>query len=103
MYEISLLEREPQWVPAKWVKVINVTGKILNFEQRFHENFYLRIYISMVGYYPEDKTYSDANQLVTDYLVKQILKDSKISRSRYYNNKQNKMYKSFKRPINVYV
>ena len=21
MYEISLLEREPQWVPAKWVKV----------------------------------------------------------------------------------
>ena len=25
MYEISLLEKEPQWVPAKWVKVIIVT------------------------------------------------------------------------------
>ena len=24
MYEISLLEKEPQWVPAKWVKVIIV-------------------------------------------------------------------------------
>ena len=24
MYEISLLEKEPQWVPAKWVKVRNV-------------------------------------------------------------------------------
>lgn len=23
MYEISLLEREPQWVPAKWVKDVN--------------------------------------------------------------------------------
>ena len=22
MYEIGLLEKEPQWVPAKWVKVI---------------------------------------------------------------------------------
>ena len=27
MYEISLLEREPQWVPAKWVKVNIASNK----------------------------------------------------------------------------
>ena len=30
MYEISLLEREPQWVPAKWVKV----RKLIFYHQR---------------------------------------------------------------------
>ena len=31
MYEISLLEKEPQWVPAKWVKVITAAmRKIIN-------------------------------------------------------------------------
>ena len=31
MYEISLLEKEPQWVPAKWVKVIIVSmRKLIN-------------------------------------------------------------------------
>ena len=37
MYEISLLEKEPQWVPAKWVKVIIVAMKKLinsNFKWR---------------------------------------------------------------------
>lgn len=26
IYEIGLLEREPQWVPAKWVKGLNATS-----------------------------------------------------------------------------
>ena len=54
MYEIGLLEKEPQWVPAKWVKVI-----ILAMRKIINSQFTLNLHLGFTPTLRSKKTEED--------------------------------------------